>query len=93
MFEQRRICRLIFPIAILALLLGTTLGMVWHHHQTESAADTCPICHLSHVAVEPVVADIQVHAPVPTGDALEPQLVRFALSLVPRDVPARGPPA
>jgi hypothetical protein len=93
MSDLKRIWRLTLPIAILALLLGTTLGMVWHHHQTESSADTCPICHLSHVVIEPIVADIQVHAPVPIGDALEQQLVRFAPNLFPRDVPARGPPA
>lgn len=93
MSDRKRIWRLVFPVAVLALLLGTTLGVVWHHHHTESAADTCPICHLGHQAIEPIVADIRVHAPVPTGRGPESQPVRFAPSLVPRDIPTRGPPA
>lgn len=92
MSGQNRIWRLVLPIAILALLLGTTVGMVWHHHVGVSS-DNCPICHLSHQAIEPAVASIRVATLVPTGNGPELQPINLPQASVPRDIPARGPPA
>lgn len=92
MSYQRRIWCLVFPIALLALVMGTTLGMVWHHH-VNSSADTCPICHLSHQAIEPTVANVHIYALVPTGTGPEPQHIGFTPSSIPRHIPARAPPA
>ena len=72
--DQKRIWRLVFPIALLALVIGTTLGGVWHHH-ANFLADTCPICHLSHQAIEPPLASARVYILVPTGPGPEPQLL------------------
>ena len=53
--EQKRIWRTVLPIALLVLVMGTTLGGVWHRHAI-SSPDACPICHLSHQAIEPTLA-------------------------------------
>jgi hypothetical protein len=83
---------MVVPIALLALLMCTTLGMVWHHHVTTSP-DTCPICHLGHLAIEPSVATVQTHVLVPTDIELEPQNISFTPDSSPRHIPARAPPA
>jgi hypothetical protein len=93
MSEQKRIWRLLVPIAILALVIGTTLGVVWHHDANPSSSDTCPMCHLGHLAVEPSVAAVQVHVLVPTGAGPEPQHVSVTVSFSSRHLPSRAPPA
>ncbi len=90
--DQKKIWRLMLPIALLALVLGTTLGEVWHHH-ANSLPDTCPICQLRHQAIEPPLTDARVYILVPTGPGPEPQLYNFAPSPVARHIPVRGPPA
>jgi hypothetical protein len=92
MSDQKRIWRLVLPIAILALLLGTTLGVVWHHHAGDSS-DNCSICHLSHQVIEPAVAGVRVSTPVPAGFGPEVQPIHVPPASVSRDIPARGPPA
>jgi len=84
--------RLVVPIAILTLILGTTLGEIWHRH-VNTSSETCPICHLSHQAVEPAVPTVRAGLLIPEGPALESQEV-FSVSRsgAPR-VPARAPPA
>jgi hypothetical protein len=91
MSDQKRLWRLVVPIALIALVLGTTLGMVWHDHAS-SAPDTCPICHLSHQAIEPSVVNLRVHVLVPTCSDPEPQDVGFTKSSAFRRIPARAPP-
>ena len=80
------------PVALVLLLMGTTLGVVWHHHAT-SSPDNCPICHLSHQAVEPAPANARVAVLVATGDAPEAQHLRFVRVLSARQLPPRAPPA
>lgn len=92
MSDRKRLWRLVFPIALLALVIGTTFGMVWHDH-AGSSPDTCPICHLNHQAIEPSVASIRVQALVPTGTDPEPQEISFVTSSSSRRIPARAPPA
>jgi hypothetical protein len=90
--DRKPIWHLIVPMAILALVLGSTLGMVWHQH-VDSASDTCPICHMSHQAVEASVADVHLRALVLTDDEFAPQPISFPPSFTPRLTPPRGPPA
>jgi hypothetical protein len=93
MANRKRIWRLVLPMALLALVLGTTLSMVWHHHvESSSSSDTCPICHLSHQAVDTPTASIRLSAPVPAGPDLETQYISFPSASTPRFIPARGPP-
>ena len=70
--DRRHIWRLVLPIALLALVLGATLGGIWHHH-ANAPADTCPICHLSHQAIAPAPASIRVGIPAPEGPDRSPK--------------------
>ncbi len=83
---------MVVPIALLALLMCTTLGMVWHHH-VNTTPDNCPICHLSHLVVEPSVPGVQVSALPPTGIGLEPLDIHSNVNSAPKIIPARAPPA
>lgn len=90
--EQKRIWRAVLPIALLVLLIGTTLGGVWHRHAI-SSPDACPICHLSHEAIEPTLASTREYILVSTGPGPEPEHDSFILSPAAAHVPARAPPA
>jgi hypothetical protein len=90
--RRKTIWRLVFPVALLALLIGTTLGGVWHHHAS-SSSDNCPICHLSHQAIEPALASARVSVLIATGRAPEPKRLSFTEAKSARHVPARAPPA
>ncbi len=70
--------RLVVPIALLALVVGATLGGLWHHH-ANTPADTCPICHLSHQAIAPSPASIRVSIPAPRGFGPEPERHDFTI--------------
>ncbi len=91
MSHQVRLWRLVLPMAILLLLVGTTASAVWHYH-TGLVADNCPICHMSHQTVGPSVAHVTVYRPVRMGSRPEPQTVHLVEDCVPCDVPARAPP-
>jgi hypothetical protein len=90
--DGRQIWRMVLPIALLALVLGATLGGIWHHH-ANAPADTCPICHLSHQVIAPPPASIRVGIPAPREPGPEPQRDNFSPSPTARRLPARAPPA
>jgi hypothetical protein len=90
--NQSKIWRLAFPIVLIALLIGTTVGVLWHQHAT-SSPDTCPICHFSHQAIEPALATARLSVLIATGPAPEPPHLRFTAANPARHVPARAPPA
>jgi hypothetical protein len=80
------------PLALAGLLfVTTTLGNLWHHHDSQ-AERACPICHINHQPAERTVADrLPVLAPSHSiADVLEPPL-ELAPDL--RQIPARAPPA
>ena len=89
---RKSVWRLVIPVAVLALLIGTTLGEVWHRH-VNTSAENCPICHLSHQAAEPAVATARAELLVPEGAGPEPQRSSFLPLLDAPRVPARAPPA
>jgi hypothetical protein len=88
----KSIWRLVIPICILTLVIGTTLGRMWHRH-TNTSAETCPICHLSHQVVEPAVADTSGDLLIKEEPGPEPLALESISYLVTRQVPARAPPA
>ena len=90
--DHEQIWRLVLPIALLALVVGATLGGIWHHH-ANAPADTCPICHLSHQTIAPPPANIRVGIPAPRGFGPEPERLDFTPRLAARRLPARAPPA
>jgi hypothetical protein len=89
--DRRQIWRLVWPLVLVALLMAT-LGGVSHHH-ANAPADTCPICHLNHQAIEPTPASVRVSIQVATGPGPEPQQDKVAPSPAIRRIPVRGPPA
>lgn len=92
MSEQKKIWRVVVPIALLALLMCTTLGVVWHQH-VNTAPDNCPMCHLSHLVVESSIPGIYVSMLPPTGIGLEPLNLSFTPDSSSQDIPVRAPPA
>lgn len=80
------------PIAILALVIGMTLGEVWHHH-VDTSPETCPVCHLSHQAVEPAAVAVRAEIFIPEGPGPEPLQATSVSQLFAPKVPARAPPA
>ena len=45
MTDPTRIWRVIVSALLIALLLATTMGMVWHNHD-QCSAGNCTLCHL-----------------------------------------------
>jgi len=86
--DQKRIWRVVIPIALLVLLLGSTLGVVWHHHGN-SSSDSCSLCHL---VIAPSAAGIRACVLVPKGAGPEPQYRSFIARSAARQIPARAPP-
>jgi hypothetical protein len=87
--DPKRTLRVVIPIALLALLLGSTLGAVWHHHANTSS-DTCVLCHL---VIAPSVAGIGACVLVPKGAGPEPRYISFIARSDARQIPPRAPPA
>jgi hypothetical protein len=88
----KTIWRLVLPIALLALILGTTFGVVWHHH-ANSSPDNCPICHLSHQVLEPAPASARISILIPAGAAPEVQNFDPVSIGARQQIAARAPPA
>lgn len=89
---RKPLWRLVIPVAVLALVIGMTLGEVWHRH-VDTSPENCPACHLSHQAVEPAVVAARAEVFVPDGPGPEPLQATSVPRLVALEVPARGPPA
>lgn len=80
------------PIVLLAFVLGTTVGEICHHHVSFSS-DVCPICHVSHQAIEPPVASACGAILAPSRRGPEVADYRLTSRLAARHIAARGPPA
>jgi hypothetical protein len=89
--NKKRIWRLVLPIVLLAFVLGTTVGEIWHHHASFSS-DACPICHVSHDAIEPPVAIARGSVLVPTGPGPELPGCSLTSRLAAQHIAARAPP-
>ena len=89
--DKKRIWRLVIPIVLLAFVLGTTVGEIWHHHASFSTG-ACPICHVSHDVIEPLVASTRGAVLVPTGPGPELSGCSFTSRLAAQHIAARAPP-
>jgi hypothetical protein len=82
------------PLALIALvLIATTIGSAWHHHQNTNSEDSCQICHLSHQPIERPLAAQRSQNLIPIGVRQEPLDYQFVPSSTDRRVPARAPPS
>jgi hypothetical protein len=43
--DPTRIWRIIVSVLLIVLVLATTMGMVWHHHD-QCSAGNCTLCHM-----------------------------------------------
>ena len=89
MSDRKQIWRVVVPIALLVLVLGIALGMVWHQH-VNSSSDNCQLCHLT---LAPSLAGIRACVLVPAGAGPAPHYISFIALSAPKQVPARAPPA
>jgi hypothetical protein len=89
--NKKWILRLVLPIALIVLLLGAAVGEMGHHHANFSPS-TCPICHVSHQAVEPSVTSARATILVPLGQGPEPERYRPTVRLAALHIAARAPP-
>lgn len=88
----KRAWRVVALVAILAVVIGTTAGELWHRH-VNCSPETCPICHLSHQVVELPVAAASTQILVPAGRQTEPPRPTVIARFVVSHLPARAPPA
>jgi hypothetical protein len=94
MRKQTSIRWMALPIVLLlaVLLVGMTVGSVWHHHDSSASEASCPICHLSHQPVNLSIAPDSTPAFALVAPTPEPRKASFAPKPVFRRVPARAPP-
>jgi len=88
MSDHKRICSVLVPVVLLVLVLGTTLGMVWHHH-TNSSPETCPLCHLT---ISPSLDGVRACIMVPVGAGPEAGYIAYIPEIKSSRIPARAPP-
>ncbi len=87
--DQKRIWRVVVPLVLLVLVLGTTFGMVWHHHDN-SSTENCPLCHLT---IAPSLAGVRACTLVLVGAGPKVQYVEYIAQTASPNIPARAPPA
>ena len=86
--DQKRIWRIVVPFALLVLILGTTFGMVWHHHDN-SSPESCPLCHLT---IAPSLAGVRACTLVLVGAGPKVKYTGFIAQDHSSNLPARAPP-
>jgi hypothetical protein len=88
MFDQKQIWRVVVPVVLMVLLLGMTVGILFHHH-AGSSTDSCPLCHL---VIAPSLAGIGDYVLVPIGTGPGQQSIRLIAYTTTPQIPARAPP-
>jgi len=91
--DKRPIRIALIAFAILAILLATTMGMVWHTHAHTSEAN-CVFCHLNH---QPITNALSFTPTLPDFAMVRAQAQSQESAVAPNPafsrVPARAPPA
>jgi hypothetical protein len=75
-------------ILLIVLLLATTLGMVWHHHD-QCSASNCTLCHL---VIGPPSAPITAMEMLPVTAEHAVLEIGFASVCNANEKPPRAPP-
>ncbi|HEY4742707.1 MAG TPA: hypothetical protein VIH76_19080 [Candidatus Acidoferrales bacterium] len=92
-FSSKYTRYLIVPLALAALLvITTTLGNVWHHHDSNSET-TCPICHFNHQPIEKPLAGNRLPVLMPISSNPDVSHPSLELAPDPHCIPARAPPS
>jgi membrane protein implicated in regulation of membrane protease activity len=83
-----RFWRVVVSVLLIVLVLATTMGMVWHHHD-QCSAGNCTLCHLVIGTAAPVVGAIGL-VPVTADYAVLEN--RFVSRRSTTEKPPRAPP-
>jgi hypothetical protein len=86
--EPTRIWRVIVPILLIVLVLATTMGMAWHHHD-QCSTSNCMLCHL---AFAPPAAVIGATGLVPATAKYAVRENSFVSRCRANEKPPRAPP-
>ena len=88
MLEPARIWRVIVSVLLIVLVLATTMGMVWHHHD-QCSTGNCALCHLAIVPPAGVIGAIGL---VPITAECSVWENRFFSRCRDNEKPPRAPP-
>jgi len=87
---QSRFWRIVLPVLLIVLLVGTATGRVCHSHAHESASVNCTLCHL---AIAPPVSPAAAAGMAPAVARLALTYRSVVSSYVALEIPPRAPPA
>jgi len=85
-----RIRRVLVPVVLIAAVLATTTGMVWHQHHGSTSADHCMLCHLALAPGAPAAPALCEAASVPAVYLLKAK--RLILRQTADQTAPRAPP-
>ena len=86
--DPTRTWRVIVSALLIVLVLTTTMGMVWHHHDQCSAGD-CTLCHM---VIAPPAATVGAIGSVPAAAECTVWENRFVSQCRVNERPPRAPP-
>ena len=85
--DTTRIWRVIVSVLLIVLVLATTMGVVWHHH--DQCTGTCTLCHMV-IAPPAAVAGAICLVPVTANYAVREN--GFVSRCTANEKPPRAPP-
>jgi len=86
--DSTRIWRVIVSVLLIVLVLATTMGMVWHHHD-QCTAGNCTLCHM---VIAPPAAEIAATGLVPAAAECAVRVNGFVSQRSVNEKPPRAPP-
>ena len=88
MTDPTRIWRVVVSVLLIVLVLTTTMGMVWHHHD-QCPAGNCTLCHM--VIAPPAAADAAITLVPATAESTVWE-IPFVSQCRVNERPPRAPP-
>jgi hypothetical protein len=79
-------------LLLCVLLVGMTLGGLWHHHRGAADEANCSICHLNHQPIDRPTPVNETSAAALLGPTPEPAAPGYAPTPALERIPARAPP-
>ena len=86
--EPTRIWRVIVSVLLIVLVVTTTMGMVWHHH--DQCAGNCTLCHM---VIAPPAAEAGAIGLVSVTAEYAVRENGFVSRCTANERPSRAPPA
>ena len=86
--DSTRIWRFTVSVLLIVLVLTTTMGMVWHHHD-QCAAGNCTLCHMVIATPSAVIGAIEL---IPVTGERPVGEIGFVSQCSVNQKPPRAPP-